>query len=119
MEFLEHLLVLVHLLGLAAVIGSAVFVARGRVTRELIWGARIQVLSGLALVGLKEMGDGGLNHTKIAVKLAIGLLVVACTEIAGARERKRSGEVATLVKTTGILALLNATVATLWETDEA
>jgi hypothetical protein len=119
MEFVEHLLVLIHLLGLAAVIGSAVFVARGRVTRELIWGARIQVLSGLLLVGLKEMGDGGLNHTKIAVKLVIGLLVVGCTEIAGARERKRSGEVSTLATSAGVLAVINAAVATLWETDES
>lgn len=119
MAFLEHLLVLVHLLGLAAIIGSAVFVARGRVTRELIWGARLQVLSGLVLVGLKEMGDGGLNHTKIAVKFVIGLLVVGCTEMAGARERKRSGEVSTVVTSAGVLALFNAAVATLWESEES
>ena len=58
MEIVEHLLVLVHLLGMAAIVGSAVFVARGTVTPALVWGARAQLVTGLILVGLAEMDDG-------------------------------------------------------------
>ncbi len=54
MEILEQLFVLAHLLGMAAVVGSAVFVARGVATPALVWGARAQLVTGLVLVGLNE-----------------------------------------------------------------
>ena len=76
MEIVEHLLVLVHLLGMAAIVGSAVFVARGTVTPALVWGARAQLVTGLILVGLAEMDDGDVNHAKIGVKFAIGLVLL-------------------------------------------
>ncbi len=44
MELLQHLFVLAHLLGMAAIIGSALFVARGTVTPALVWGARAQLV---------------------------------------------------------------------------
>ena len=114
MEFVEHLVVLVHLLGMAAIIGSAVFVARGRATPALVWGARAQIVTGLLLVGLLEMGDDPVNHAKIGVKLLVAIAVAACAEIAGGKARRGEGERATLVQAAGWLAVLNAAVAVLW-----
>ena len=57
MEFVSHLFVLAHLLGMAAIVGSAVFVARGVSTPALLWGARVQLITGVILVGLAEAGD--------------------------------------------------------------
>ena len=62
MELLQHLFVLAHLLGMAAVIGSAVFVARGTVTPALVWGARAQLITGLVLVGLAQGAVGFVQY---------------------------------------------------------
>lgn len=114
MEFIEHLFVLAHLLGMAAIIGSAVFVARGRSTPALVWGARAQLVTGLVLVGLAEMGDGSVDHAKIGVKLVVAVAVAACAEIAAAKARKGDGERPQLVTAAGWLAVLNVAVAVLW-----
>ncbi|QKE85686.1 hypothetical protein [Arthrobacter sp. NEB 688] len=114
MEFVEHVLVLLHLLGMAAIIGSAVFVARGRVTPALVWGARAQLVTGLLLVGVVEAGDEPVNHAKIGVKLLVAIAVAACAEIAAAKERKGQGSRPQLVQAAGLLAVLNAAVAVLW-----
>ena len=113
MELLTNLVVVLHLLGLAAIIGSAVFVSRGIPTPALVWGARAQIITGLILVGLNEAGDDPVNHAKIGVKLLIALGVVACAEIAAARERRGQGN-PQLVHTAGGLAVLNTLVAVLW-----
>lgn len=114
MEFVEHVLVLLHLLGMAAIIGSAVFVARGKVTPALVWGARAQLVTGLLLVGVVEAGDEPVNHAKIGVKLLVAVAVAACAEIAAAKERKGQGSRPQLVRVAGWLAVLNAAVAVLW-----
>jgi hypothetical protein len=113
MEIVEHLLVLAHLLGMAAIIGSAVFVARGVATPALVWGARAQLVTGLVLVGLAEMGDGDVNHAKVGVKLLVAIAVAACAEIAAAKAKK-GGERPQLVTAAGALALLNTAIAVLW-----
>jgi len=114
MDFLENILVLAHLLGMAAIVGSAVFVARGRVTPALVWGARAQLVTGILLVGLAESGDEEVNNAKITVKLVVAIAVAACAEIAAAKERKGQGSRPQLVNAAGALALLNAAIAVLW-----
>ncbi|MBR7743605.1 hypothetical protein KC207_09915 [Phycicoccus sp. BSK3Z-2] len=114
MEFVQHLLVLAHLLGMAAIVGSAVFVARGTATPALLWGARAQVVTGLLLVGLAEMGDDPVNHAKIGVKLVLALAVAGCAEVAAAKARKGQGERPQLVQAAGWLAVVAAAVAVLW-----
>jgi hypothetical protein len=116
MDVVQNLLVLAHLLGMAAIVGSAVFVARGVVTPALLWGARAQVVTGLVLVGLAQAGDDPVDNTKVGVKLVVALAVAACAEIAGGRERRGRGSRPQLVHAAGALALLNAAVAVLWTT---
>jgi len=113
MELLTNVVVVLHLLGLAAIIGSAVFVARGVQTPALVWGARAQIVTGLVLVGLAEAGDDPVNHTKVGVKLVVALAVAACAEIAAGRERRGQGK-PELVHAAGGLAVLNTLVAVLW-----
>lgn len=114
MGLLENVFVLLHLLGMAAVIGSAVFVARGLPTPALVWGARAQLVTGLVLVGILEAGDDPVNHAKVGVKLLVAIAVAACAEIAAAKARKGDGEVVRLVHAAGALAVLNAAIAVLW-----
>jgi hypothetical protein len=116
MEFVISVFVVLHLLGMAAIIGSALFLARGAVTPFLVWGARAQLLTGIILVGLVQANDEEVDNAKIGVKLLVALAVVACAEIAAAKERKGQGARPQLVNAAGVLALLNVLVAVLWST---
>ena len=116
MTIIEHLVLLLHLLGMAAIIGSAVFVARGAATPALVWGARAQLVTGLILVGILEAGSDPVNHAKIGVKLLVAIVVVACAEIANVRGRKGEAQ-PELVTASGALAVLNVAIAVLWGVD--
>ncbi len=114
MEILINVFVVLHLLGMAAIIGSALFVARGAVTPALVWGARAQLLTGIILVGLVQANDEKFDNGWFAVKLLVAIAVVACAEIAAAKERKGQGARPQLVLAAGVLALVNVLVAVLW-----
>jgi hypothetical protein len=78
MDFVRDLLLFVHLLGMAALFGGALVQLRDQaqvVNGAMLFGALTQVVSGLLLVGVIEGQDEELDHTKTAVKLAIGLVV--------------------------------------------
>lgn len=115
MDFVYKLLVVSHFLGLAALIGGWIATKFGStVLSPIVWGARVQLLTGILIVGVAEMArDVELNHTKIGVKLLVALVVVAAAEIAAARARKGTPK-PTLVDAAGGLAVLNVLVAVLW-----
>lgn len=119
MDTLYKLSVVAHLLGLAALVGGyfTVFLqAAPRPPAVMVWGARLQVLTGLVIVGLGEgagVWTGEPNHAKIGAKLAIALAVVALVEIASARSRSgtQPPSVRTLVHAAGGLAIVNVLIA--------
>lgn len=114
MTFVIHLFVVLHLLGLAAILGG--WIARrsgGEGWPWLVWGARAQLVTGLLLVGLHEMADHDLNHMKIGVKLLVAIAVAACAEIAAARAKKGESR-PQLVDAAAGLTVLNVLVAVLW-----
>ncbi|SDL42738.1 hypothetical protein [Tessaracoccus oleiagri] len=115
MTFVHSIALFVHFIGAAALVGG--WLATFRKPTVLQWqhiGAWLQLLSGLALVGLLEMGDGQVNHIKIGVKLLIllGALVAA---FIGRRKVKRGEPVSVgLAHAVGGLALLNIAIAVFW-----
>ncbi len=114
MDLLEHVFVLLHLLGMAAIVGGWVAVRRGAgPIAPVLWGARAQLLTGLVLVGILESGTEGINHAKIGVKLLVAVVVAGCAEMAAGRERK-GGSRGTLLDAAGGLAVANAAIAVLW-----
>lgn len=115
MDLVYKLLVVSHFLGLAALIGGWIATKFGStVLSPIVWGARVQLLTGILIVGVAEMArDVELNHTKIGVKLLVALVVVAAAEIAAARARKGTPK-PTLVDAAGGLGVLNVLVAVLW-----
>jgi hypothetical protein len=114
MDFVKDLFVLFHLVGMAAVVGGWIAVVRApKIIPAILWGARAQVVTGLLLVGIHEMGDDEVNNAKVGVKLLVALAVAACAEIANARQ-KRGEPNPTLVNAAGALAVLNTAVAVLW-----
>lgn len=80
METLRLVLLFVHILGFAALLGGLLVQLRTepKVVNSLMRdGAGTAFLAGLLLVGVLEGLDGdGPNHAKIAVKFAIGLVIL-------------------------------------------
>ena len=117
MDLVYNLLVALHLLGMAAVVGGWVAVRAGRtVTAPVLWGARAQLVTGLALVGIASAvkdDDHVVDNTKIGVKLVIALVVVAAAEIGAARAR-RGEDTGRLLDAAGGAATVNVLVAALW-----
>ncbi len=86
MEWLHHLLLLLHLVGFAALFGGCFVQLRSstpEVNAAMLHGALTQLVSGIALVVLLELTppDGDVNHVKVGIKLlvtaVISVLVVA------------------------------------------
>ncbi len=78
MEILRDIVFLFHLVGFAALFGGAFVQMKGpkRVVNPAMWhGALTMLVTGLLLVGIREMGDMDLNHVKIGIKLAVMIAV--------------------------------------------
>lgn len=115
MEALYTVLTVLHWAGLAAIIlGYLMNMAAKAPGPIMVWGARIQLLLGLALVGLGEASlDKEYDHAKIGVKLVVALVVVACCEISAARARK-GGDGSTLKHVAAGATFVNVLVAMWW-----
>jgi hypothetical protein len=117
MDFLTKILVALHLLGMAAIVGGWI-AARGKTgfPAAVVWGARAQLVTGILLVGLfeatKDPGQS-LNNAKIGVKLIVAIAVVAFAEIGRARA-KRDEASETHLDIAGAGGIVNVLVAALW-----
>lgn len=111
MEPLRLALYVLHMLALLAIIVGPVIAGRGHLVQ--VWGARIQLLLGLALTGIAEAGEDPVNHAKIGTKLVIMIAVLACAEI-GNGKSKRGENGSTLAWVAAGLAVVNAAIAFLW-----
>ncbi|MCY7400111.1 MAG: hypothetical protein LH477_03980 [Nocardioides sp.] len=113
MEILRLVLLFVHILGFAALIGGLLVQVREpqkSVNAAMRDGAGTAFLTGLLLVGVLEAGDGDLNHVKIGVKFAVALIILV---LVMANTRKPSIPRGLYV---GLLALsvLNVALAVFW-----
>lgn len=115
MDFLRLVLVFLHILGAAAIVGGWLASFKKPTVTQWQWiGALTQLITGLLLVGLAEMGDGGYDNFKIGVKLLIALVVVVAAFI-GRRKAKNNETVPKgLAHAVGGMALINIAVAVFW-----
>ncbi len=117
MDLLHKILLALHLLGMAAVVGGWIAIRAGRtVTPVVLWGARAQIVTGLLLVGLAESSstdDFTVNNAKIGVKLVLALVVVVAAEI-GSAHSKRGQDAGTLLDVAGLGGVAATLVAALW-----
>lgn len=121
MEILHSIVLALHFLGLAAIIGSFFVQLRRKtdfVLTPMLAGAITQVVTGLALVGLAQAAIAGgadfeVNNAKIAVKLIIAVIVLGAA-IAAVVVQRRGGRVQPFFHTAGGLAVVNVLVAVFW-----
>ncbi|GAB4063723.1 hypothetical protein GCM10028777_07800 [Angustibacter speluncae] len=113
MEALHSVLVVAHLVGMAAVVGGYLTCLRApRFPSALVWGARAQIVTGILLVGLLESGalDDEPNRPKVAVKLAVAIVLTGVAEAT----KRRDPLPTWAFHLVGGLALVNVLVAVLW-----
>ncbi|WP_062464514.1 hypothetical protein [Demequina soli] len=115
MTFLRYSLLVLHFVGVAAILGPVLDQLKAdtkRITTAMVWGARAQILTGLALTGVAYANaDSGHepDHVKIAFKLLIALAVVGLAE----SSRKRENPVMQYWLVGG-LTLVNVVIAVFW-----
>jgi uncharacterized membrane-anchored protein len=123
LEIIRLTLVVIHLIGLAAIIGPFLLQMRkksGLEFRTMFTGAIVQVVTGVLLIAVSKTEAHAIIDAKMGVKLAIALLVLAAAIVAVVRQRRlvAAGEsdrpVLPLLHVMGFLALANVIVAVVW-----
>ena len=113
MDFVRHLLLFLHLLGMASLLGGALVQLRDRiqvVNSAMLHGVITQIVTGLLLVGVLEGQDEPVDHAKIGVKLAVALVIgVLCW----VNRRKESIPPGLFMGIT-LLTVANVAVAVFW-----
>lgn len=117
MEILRSVVVLLHIIGFAVIVGPWVVEAverRFRVTRVMNYGVLLSLITGLALAA-PWPADVELNYPKIGIKLVI-LLIVAGLAGMGSARQKKSGEAVPrpMFVAIGVLTLIAAALAVVW-----
>ncbi|MDO8732967.1 MAG: hypothetical protein Q7L55_10435 [Actinomycetota bacterium] len=117
MQFLFNVLVVLHFVGLASLLGGFIVQmsspSKG-VNPAMLHGALTQLVTGVLMVGLVESDqlpdEDPLNMTKISVKLGVVLVITVLAFIG----RKRQAPQVALWAIIGALTLLNVVVAVFW-----
>jgi hypothetical protein len=113
MELLRLILLYLHLLGFAVLLGGAVaqYVAKPiRINAPMVWGAVTQLVTGIAL-SAPLRGDGEEPHpAKLAVKLVVALMIFVMVFFSRKREVVNTGHFMAIIG----LTLANAAVAVFW-----
>ena len=112
MNALRYALLVLHFVGLAAILGPFLDQLRAdtkRITMTMVWGARAQLVTGLALVGVAMAGDHELDHVKIAVKFVVALAIAGLAEVGRKKEAPQA-----FWLLIGVLTLVNVVVAVVW-----
>lgn len=112
MEALRLVLLYVHLLGFALLLGGAAtqyLTGRIRINPAMVWGAGIQVLTGIGLSAPLRDGDEP-APAKLITKLVLGLMIFVMVFFSRKRESVNRGHFLAIVG----LTLVNAAVAVFW-----
>jgi peptidoglycan biosynthesis protein MviN/MurJ (putative lipid II flippase) len=126
-ETLRDIVLITHFIGLAMIIGPFLIQMRAHSGFAFSWvlaGAITQLVSGLVLTWLAEMrladnDELSLDHTKIAVKLILAVIIFVVALIAYRRQKKvpigeSQRHLLPLLHTSGALAIIDLIVAVIW-----
>jgi hypothetical protein len=113
METVRLVLLFIHILGFSALLGGLLVQARSpeKVVNSLMRdGIGTAFVAGLLLVGVLEADDDPVNHAKVGVKFAVGLVILVLVMANVRKERIPQGLWVGLL----LLTLTNIAVAVFW-----
>ncbi|MGE5830320.1 MAG: hypothetical protein ACM30G_18435 [Micromonosporaceae bacterium] len=114
MELLRHVLLYLHLVGFALLLGGAVaqyLTGTIRINTAMLWGAVVQVVTGVVLAAPFGRDEGEEpDSAKLAVKGVNALAILAMVFFSRRRDAVHKGHFIAIVG----LTLLNAAVAVFW-----
>jgi hypothetical protein len=114
MQLGYQILVLLHLIGFAALLGGVLVQLRSKepeVNAAMLHGSLTLLITGLALVILEEIRPDPVNYVKVAIKLVVSAIVVLLV----VKNRKFASIPRGLWGLIGGLTIINAAVAVLWQ----
>ena len=112
MDLVYKIFLILHLLSWAMILGGVIVsLKEPRLVKCTMHAALTAVVTGLLLVGIKEMGDGSLNHMKIGIKTLVTIAVVVMTILGEKKpERVTKGYLGGLLA----LVVVNVSLAVGW-----
>ena len=116
MEILKNVILALHIIGVAALLGGVLYQVgamrqgKARVLPSMIHGAWTMLVTGVLLVGMQYPLGHEVNNAKVSVKLAvlIAILVIALVN------RKRDVVAGWVLPVIGGLTVVNILLATVW-----
>jgi drug/metabolite transporter (DMT)-like permease len=120
MELVKESLVLIHLAGMAVLVG--VFLTGMKKKSDypftaMMWAAIVQVVTGTLLVGIGyALGDEP-DNAKIGVKLILATAVLVATILGRKRQAKGESKLQPFFHAAGGLATLSLVIAVLWNAE--
>ncbi|GAA2016083.1 hypothetical protein [Brevibacterium samyangense] len=92
MEIVSSLLLILHLLGMAIIIGAYfAHVKNARVIPGMVHASYLQLVTGLLMVGLVEMNGGSISHVAVGIKIVLGILVWLFAFLGKRKEKAAQG----------------------------
>lgn len=113
MEVVKGLLLVLHFIGLAGIIGGVLVQWRAesrKIDALVLHGALTQLVTGVALVGMRYALDEPVDNAKISVKLGVLVVILALAVV----YRKRDAVPTWVWTGIGALTVANIAVAVLW-----
>lgn len=116
MEIVKNIVLALHIIGVAALLGGVFYQVKpliertARVLPAMMHGAWTMLVTGVALVGLQYPLGNDVNNTKISVKLAVLVAIIVIALV----NRKKEAVAAWVLPTIGGLTVVNVLLATIW-----
>ncbi|WP_019548679.1 hypothetical protein [Streptomyces sulphureus] len=116
MDVLINIFVGLHVIGIAALLGGFLFQMKAmgegtaRMLPGMLHGALTMLVTGVLLVGFREMDGGSVNNLKIAVKLAILVVILGLVYV----KRDEEAVSSKVLGAVGALTMANIFIAVLW-----
>jgi hypothetical protein len=120
MELLKESLVVIHLAGMAVLVGAFIINMKRKSDfpfTAMMWAAIVQLATGTLLVGLEYALDDAPENTKITVKAILATAALVAAIIGRKRQAKGEKKLQPFFHAAGGFAVINLVIAVLWSAE--
>lgn len=120
MELLKESLVVIHLAGMAVLVGAFIINMKRKSDfpfTAMMWAAIVQLATGTLLVGLEYALDDAPDNAKITVKAILATAALVAAIIGRKRQAKGEKKLQPFFHAAGGFAVINLVIAVLWSAE--